>query len=89
VLMNLLDPILNFFRSDTEDFYYVKFERNEKCYCNSGKKYKVCHYPQHAKSSRRAVRKISEVSGEETFKVLSIKRIRKDHELFKAAVIQE
>ena len=87
--MNILDPILNLFRSDTEEFYYVKIERNEKCYCNSGKKYKSCHYPQHHKSSKRAVRKINSITGEEAFKVLSIKKIRKDHELFKAAVIQE
>ncbi len=87
--MNLLNPLLNLFRSEAEDFYYVKLERNEKCYCNSDKKYKSCHYPKHAKSSRRAVRKIDMITGTETFKVLSIKKIRKNHELFKAAVIQE
>ena len=86
--MNFLDAVLSLFRSDTENFYYVKIERNEKCYCNSGKKYKSCHFPRHYKSSKRAVRKISEITGEETFQILSVKQIRKNHELFKASVIQ-
>jgi len=86
--MNLLDPILNLFRSETEDFYYVKIERNEKCYCNSGKKYKSCHFPQHLKSSKRAVRKINETSGEESIRVMTVKRIRKDFDLFKSSVVQ-
>ena len=87
--MNLLDPILKFFSFDKEDFYYVKIERNEKCYCNSGKKYKSCHYPKHLKSSKRAVRKINLQTGEETIKVLSVKKIRKDHDLFKTTIIRE
>jgi len=87
--MNFLDPILNLFRSEPEDFYYVKIERNEKCYCNSGKKYKSCHYPQHLKSSKRAVRKINETSGEESVRVLTVKNIRKNHELFRTSVVQE
>jgi len=86
--MNFLDPILNLFRSETEDYYYVKVERNDKCYCNSGKKYKSCHFPNHLKSSKRAVRKIYEATGEESIRVLSVKRIRKDHDLFRSSVMQ-
>jgi len=86
--MNFLDPILNLFRSEAEDFYYVKIERNEKCYCNSGKKYKACHFPQHLKSSKRAVRKINETSGEESIRVMTVKKIRKDFDLFRSNVMQ-
>lgn len=85
--MNFLDPILNLFRSETEDYYYVKIERNDKCYCNSGKKYKSCHFPNHIKSSKRAVRKICKATGEESICVLSVKRIRKNHDLFRSSVI--
>jgi uncharacterized protein YchJ len=79
-MKKLLDSFLNFFNTTEEDpFYYVKIERNEKCYCDSGKKYKSCHYPEHQKRSRQAVRVIKESTGEETIKVLSIKKIRKEH----------
>ncbi|WP_321299790.1 SEC-C metal-binding domain-containing protein [Marinifilum fragile] len=79
-MKNLLDNILNFFNStDEEEFYYVKMERNEKCYCDSGKKYKSCHYPDHQKRSKLAVRKINEKTGEEEIKILSVKKLRKEH----------
>ncbi|WP_321280294.1 SEC-C metal-binding domain-containing protein [Marinifilum fragile] len=79
-MKNLLDNILNFFNStNEEEFYYVKMERNEKCYCDSGKKYKSCHYPDHQKRSKLAVRKINEKTGEEEIKILSVKKLRKEH----------
>lgn len=79
-MKNLLDNILNFFNStNEEEFYYVKMERNEKCYCDSGKKYKSCHYPDHQKRSKIAVRKIDEKTGEEEIKILSVKKLRKEH----------
>ncbi|WP_282015074.1 SEC-C metal-binding domain-containing protein [Marinifilum flexuosum] len=79
-MKNLLDNILNFFNStNEEEFYYVKMERNEKCYCDSGKKYKSCHYPDHQKRSKIAVRKIDERTGEEEIKILSVKKLRKEH----------
>ena len=78
-MKKLLDSVLNFFNTTEEDpFYYVKMERNEKCYCESGKKYKSCHYPEHKKKNKLAVRVIKESSGEETIKVLSIKKLRKE-----------
>jgi|GEM_PF-2117920 len=79
-MKNLLDNILNFFNStNEEEFYYVKMERNEKCYCDSGKKYKSCHYPDHQKRSKIAVRKIDEKTGQEEIKILSVKKLRKEH----------
>lgn len=79
-MKNLLDNILNFFNStNEEEFYYVKMERNEKCYCDSGKKYKSCHYPDHQKRSKLAVRKIDEKTGGEEIKILSVKKLRKEH----------
>lgn len=75
-----LNSILSFFNtSEEEPFYYVRIERNEKCYCDSGKKYKSCHYPDHQKRSKVAVKKINEASGEETVKVLSVKKLRKEY----------
>ncbi|MFA8434484.1 MAG: SEC-C metal-binding domain-containing protein [Marinifilaceae bacterium] len=74
-----LDIFLSLFKSDREEeFYYVKIERNEKCYCNSGKKYKNCHLPDHEKRSKLAVRKIYEQSGEVDIKIISVKRLRKE-----------
>lgn len=79
-MKNLLDNILNFFNStNEEEFYYVKMERNEKCYCDSGKKYKSCHYPDHQKRSKIAVRKIDEKTGQEEIRILSVKKLRKEH----------
>ncbi|MCT4604243.1 MAG: SEC-C metal-binding domain-containing protein [Marinifilum sp.] len=86
-MKNLLDNILSFFNStNEEEFYYVKMERNEKCYCDSGKKYKSCHYPDHQKRSKLAVRKIDEKTGEHEIKILSIKKLRKEHYRVKASV---
>ncbi|WP_421918119.1 SEC-C metal-binding domain-containing protein [Marinifilum sp.] len=79
-MKKILDSFLSFFNSTKEEaFYYVKMERNEKCYCGSGKKYKSCHYPDHQKRSKIAVRKIDEKTGEVEIKVLSIKKLRKEH----------
>jgi len=37
-MKKLLDSFLNIFNTTEEEaFYYVKIERNEKCYCDSGK----------------------------------------------------
>ncbi|MGQ1908682.1 SEC-C metal-binding domain-containing protein [Marinifilum sp. RC60d5] len=86
-MKKLLDSFLTFFKSsDEESFYYVKMERNEKCYCGSGKKYKSCHYPDHQKKSKLAVRKIDEITGEEEIKIMSIKKLRKEHSLVKSSV---
>lgn len=79
-MKNVLDSVLSFFNTTEENpYYYVKVERNEKCYCESGKKYKSCHYPDHQKRSKLAVRKIDEKSGEQEIKILSIKKLRKEH----------
>lgn len=80
-----LTNLLSFFSTkEEEEFYYVRIERNEKCYCNSGKKYKSCHFPNHQKKNKIAVKKIMETSGEESIKVLSVKRLRKQHYRVKA-----
>ncbi|MBI9056340.1 SEC-C domain-containing protein [Labilibaculum sp. DW002] len=82
-----LNSLLSFFNTnDEEEFYYVRIERNEKCYCESGKKYKSCHYPDHQKKSKVAVKKISETTGEETIKVLSVKKLRKEYYKVKSNV---
>lgn len=86
-MKKILDSFLNFFNStDEEDFYYVKMERNEKCYCESGKKYKSCHYPEHHKRSKLAVRKIDDKTGEQEIKVMSIKKLRKEHFRVKTSI---
>lgn len=75
-----LNNLLSFFNTnEEEEFYYVRIERNEKCYCDSGKKYKSCHYPDHQKRNKTAVRKIMETTGEESIKVLSVKKLRREH----------
>ena len=82
-----LNSLLSFFNTnDEEEFYYVRIERNEKCYCESVKKYKSCHYPDHQKKSKVAVKKISETTGEETIKVLSVKKLRKEYYKVKSNV---
>ena len=82
-----LNSLLSFFNTnDEEKFYYVRIERNEKCYCESGKKYKSCHYPDHQKKSKVAVKKISETTGEESIKVLSVKKLRKEYYRVKSNV---
>ncbi|WP_372752664.1 SEC-C metal-binding domain-containing protein [Labilibaculum sp.] len=79
-MKKILNNLLTFFDTrDDDNFYYVRIERNDKCYCNSGKKYKSCHYPEHQKKSKVAVKKINETSGEETIKVMRIKTLRKEH----------
>jgi len=86
-MKKLLDSFLNIFNTTEEEaFYYVKIERNEKCYCDSGKKYKSCHYLEHHKKSRLAVRKISETTGEEEIKVMSVKKLRKEYYRVKANI---
>lgn len=78
-MKKILDTFLNLFNTaEEETFYYVKMERNEKCYCDSGKKYKSCHFPEHQKKSRLAVRKVDETTGEEEIKILSVKKLRKE-----------
>ena len=86
-MKKILDSILSFFNSTEEEaFYYVKMERNEKCYCDSGKKYKTCHYPDQHKRSKLAVRKIDEKTGEQEIKIMSIKKLRKEHFRVKTSV---
>ena len=82
-----LNSLLSFFNTnDEEEFYYVRIERNDKCYCESGKKYKSCHFPDHKKKNKVAVKKINETTGEETIKVLSVKRLRKEYYRVKSNV---
>ncbi|MUP36472.1 SEC-C metal-binding domain-containing protein [Labilibaculum euxinus] len=86
-MKNILNNLLTFFNTTEKDsFHYVRIERNDKCFCNSGKKYKACHYPEHQKKSKIAVKKISETTGEEQIKVLSVKRLRKEYYRVKSNV---
>lgn len=86
-MKQLLNNLLTLFNSPKdESFFYVRIERNDKCFCGSGKKYKVCHFPEHQKKSSVAVKKISELSGEESIKVLSVKKLRKEYYRVKSNV---
>ena len=86
-MKRVLNAILSAFNTpEKESYYYVKMERNEKCYCNSGKKYKSCHFPDHHKKNRLAVRVINETTGEENIKIMSMKKLRKEYYLVKTPV---
>jgi len=87
-MKDLLNRFLKLMDSKEEKkFYYVRIERNDKCYCDSGKKYKSCHFPDHQKKSKLAVKKINELTGEESIKVLSVKKLRKEHFRIKSNLI--
>lgn len=86
-MKKILDSLLSLFNTTEENvFYYVKMERNEKCYCDSGKKYKSCHFPEHQKRNKLAVRKIEEATGAEDIKVLSVKKLRKEFSRIRSSV---
>jgi uncharacterized protein YecA (UPF0149 family) len=86
-MKNFLNNLLSIFnRTEEESFFYVRIERNDKCYCNSGKKYKNCHYPEHQKKSKIAVKKINETTGEEKIKIMGVKTLRKEYYRVKSNV---
>jgi hypothetical protein len=86
-MKKVLNAVLSAFNTqEKESFYYVKMERNEKCYCDSGKKYKSCHFPEHHKRNKIAVRVINEITGEENIKVMSMKKLRKEYYLVRSTV---
>ena len=41
--MKIFRKLIQKFVSNQDSFEYKEFERNEKCYCGNGKKYKQCH----------------------------------------------
>lgn len=86
-MKKILTNLLTIFNTEDDDpFYYVRIERNDKCYCDSGKKYKSCHFPNHQKKSKVAVKKINKTTGEECIKVLSVKKLRKEYYRVKSNV---
>lgn len=86
-MKKILTNLLTIFNTEDDDpFYYVRIERNDKCYCDSGKKYKSCHFPNHQKKSKVAVKKINETTGEECIKILSVKKLRKEYYRVKSNV---
>jgi SEC-C motif len=52
------------------DNKYIEIERNSKCYCESGKKYKHCHLAKNERKNKVALKQI-EMSGNEKIVILS------------------
>ena len=86
-MKKMLNFILRAFNTpEKESYYYVKVERNDRCYCNSGKKYKSCHFPSQNKKNKVAVHVINETTGEESVKVISNRKLRKEHFLLRSSI---
>ncbi len=41
--MGIFESVVSFFKADNEVSPRAKVERNDPCWCGSGKKYKKCH----------------------------------------------
>lgn len=62
-MINLINWILKRFNID-ESKIYIELARNDKCFCNSGKKFKHCHLPHLDKKGKIALFEIDKHTGE-------------------------
>ena len=74
--MNLLRKLIQKFISSRDSFQYKEFERNEKCYCGSGKKYKQCHLPVLSKKGKLALLETNLTTGETHVKIYSERKYK-------------
>ncbi len=51
--MGLFDRALNLLKSNEERAPAQKPDRNDTCWCGSGKKYKKCHLPEDEKKTAK------------------------------------
>ena len=70
---------------DNTEFKYVDIERNSKCYCKSGKKYKHCHLVKNEKGKKVALRQIDK-DGNEKVIVLDKREANRLKGIFKPKV---
>lgn len=63
--------------SPSKPIFFIEIERNEKCFCNSGKKYKVCHLPELKKKGKIALYAIDENLQRKSVKIVSKRKSRK------------
>lgn len=74
--MKLLRKLIKYFILRQDSFEYREFERNEKCYCGSGKKYKQCHLPVLSKKGKLALHATNLSTGETSVKIYSQRKYK-------------
>jgi len=84
VLMRIIvNHILNIFSSSEQDEQLIELQRNDKCYCDSGKKYKSCHLIKLQKKGKIALYVLDNVGVDRKVKILSERKYRKQTIRFK------
>lgn len=78
----IINNILNFF-SSSEQEHLIEFQRNDKCYCDSGKKYKNCHFIKLRKKGKIAVYSLDGMGGNKKVKILSERKYKNQTIRFK------
>lgn len=80
----IIDNILNYFSSSNqEEEHLIEFERNDKCYCESGKKYKNCHLIKLQKKGKIALYSLDNNGKINKIKILSERKYRNQTIRFK------
>ncbi|NOU62235.1 SEC-C metal-binding domain-containing protein [Marinifilum caeruleilacunae] len=74
--MNFLRKLIRKLLSNQDSFEYKEFERNEKCYCESGKKYKQCHLPVLNKKGKLALHETNLSTGEKRVRIYSVRKYK-------------
>ncbi|MPQ48269.1 hypothetical protein GCQ56_14795 [Marinifilum sp. N1E240] len=76
-MKTIINHILNFFSSsDKEDEHLVEIQRNDKCYCDSGKKYKNCHLIKLQKKGKIALYSIDKNGINKRVEILSKRKYK-------------
>ena len=73
----IINNILNYFSSsEQEEEQLIEFQRNDNCFCDSGKKYKNCHLIKLRKKGKMALYSVGKNGESKKVKILSERKYR-------------
>jgi len=82
IMKTILNSVLNFFSSSEVEEQLIVFQRNDKCYCDSCKKYKNCHFIKLQRKGKIALYSLDK-DGDRKVKILSERKYRNQTIRFK------
>jgi hypothetical protein len=74
--MNFINNLIRRLSKNTEPKEYINLGRNELCYCNSGKKFKLCHLSSLEKKGKIAVYEIDIKTGAKKIRIFSERKYK-------------